>query len=275
MTNIEGYKILADSLLQTENTRGAYFINKTKELGIEPADFFTDLKSLYDEMAKRVNSKDYHIWAVDEDGGNKEFLYHSINLYHLTNDLRHCIILDRDNIANIVLPGLQQFGELIMRDLKSQETEKHRQLIELLSLNQQTTTVKPPSKGFKSNLNDEQIGILYNAMVGNYFDATPANFQAIFKDEPLPPDFSIKWIDRGTTRHEPNKQTIFEFLYLLKDFNYLDKSIFDILTADKNNLYRKLETLFPDIKNFPQSNPQASQNRTPRQKELKTIISTL
>jgi hypothetical protein len=188
MTNIEGYKILGDSLLQTENTRGDYFINKAKELGIEPANFFTDLKSLYDEMAKRVNSKDYHIWGEDEQG-NKEYLYHSINLFHLTNDVRHCILLSRDNIANLVLPGLQQFGELIMRDLKRQETEKHGQLIELLSLNQHTTTGKPPLKGFQSELTDEQIERLYKLLQGSYIDATPANFKAIFKNEPLPPGF--------------------------------------------------------------------------------------
>jgi hypothetical protein len=192
MTNIEGYKILADSLLQTENTRGDYFFNKAKELRIEPTHFFTDLKLLYDEMANRVNSKDYHIWGEDEQG-NKEYLYHSINFFHLTNDVRHCIFLSRDNIANVVLPGLQQFGELIMRDLKSQETEKHRQLIEILRLSQQTTTVKSPLKGFISTLNDTQIENLYSKMQGNYIDTTPDKFKAIFKDEPLPPDCSIKW----------------------------------------------------------------------------------
>lgn len=129
--------------------------------------------------------------------------------------------------------------------------------------------------GFQSNLNDEQIETLYNQMQGNYFEATPANFKAIFISKPLPPDCSIKWIDTGKTRHEPNKQTIFEFLYLLKDYGHLDRSIFNVSPADKNNLYRKLETLFPDIKNFSASNPQQAQNRTPRKKELKTIILTL
>jgi hypothetical protein len=147
MTNIEGYKILADSLLQTENTRGDYFLNKAKELRIEPTNFFTDLKLLYDEMAKRVNSKDYHIWGEDEQG-NKEYLYHSINLFHLTNDVRHCIFLSRDNIANLVLPGLQQFGELIMRDLKRQETEKHGQLIELLKIETEPISINAKNPTF-------------------------------------------------------------------------------------------------------------------------------
>lgn len=249
MTTDEGYKILAESLLQTENTRGDYFINKAKDLGIQPIVFFTDLKLLYDGMVKHVNSKDYHVWGEDEQG-KKEYLLKTINVWELTKGIFQGHI--NDNNVWQFAPGLDQFERII--------TGK---------------ATKETPKGFQSKLSDTQLERLYNQMQDNYFDATLANFKAIFKDEELPPDCAIKWTDIGQKRHEPNKQTIFEFLYLLKDFGHLDKSIFDVSPLDKNNLYRKLETLFPDIKNFSASNPHAVQNKTLRQKELKTIILTL
>ncbi|MCX6236368.1 MAG: hypothetical protein NTY07_02235 [Bacteroidia bacterium] len=43
-------------------------------------------------------------------------------------------------------------------------------------------------KGFQCSLTNEQIEKLFNQMQG-FIDATPANFRAIFKDEPLPPGF--------------------------------------------------------------------------------------
>jgi hypothetical protein len=57
---------------------------------------------------------------------------------------------------------------------------------------------KPTKKiltGFQSSLTDKQIEKLYSEMHGSYFEVTPDHFKAMFKSEPLPPDFSIKWND--------------------------------------------------------------------------------
>lgn len=135
-----------------------------------------------------------------------------------------------------------------------------------------TTTVQV--KGFHSKLNDEQIKHLYEKMQNNYFETSLENLIAFLKGGNLDGIF-IKWIDKSITRHEPNKKTIFEFLFLLKEYNYLESNEFDTTSSNINNLYRKLETVFPDIKNFPQSNSYKVQKNTERQKELETIIQTL
>lgn len=169
MTPDEGYKILADSLLQTENSKGGYFVEMAKQKGIDPISFFSDLKSLYNTMEKQVNSIYHNHWGVDEEG-NREAIYNTINLFHLTNNPKHCIILDKENIRQF-LPGLEQFGQI----LKEQE--------------QTTITLKPKLTGFQSSLTDKQIENLYSQMNSNFFEATPDNFKAIFKSKPLPPDF--------------------------------------------------------------------------------------
>ncbi len=51
------------------------------------------------------------------------------------------------------------------------------------------TPTKPTLTGFQSSLTDPQIENLYSKMQGNYFEATPDHFKAIFKSKLLPPDF--------------------------------------------------------------------------------------
>lgn len=131
--------------------------------------------------------------------------------------------------------------------------------------------------GFKSNLNDDQIKRLFNSLIENYIskDTSFNQFQAIFKHEKLTHGFKIQWIDKSKTRHEPNKQTLFEFFYLLRDHDFLDKMNFDTSPSNENNLYRKLEYIFPDIKHFKNTNPHCSQKKTLRQQELEKIILSL
>jgi hypothetical protein len=195
MTQDEGYKILIDSLLQTENTRGAYFLNKANELAIDPFNFFTDLKGLYDEINKYVNTKIHDTWGGDE-LGNREDLYNTINIMHLTKGSHFGLTLTNENIFQF-LPGLEQFGQIIMKDLKNKEKDKNNELLKLLKIDTESKkeVAKTTLTGFQSSLTDKQIEKLYSLMQGNYFDGNPANFKAIFKDEPLPPDFSIKWND--------------------------------------------------------------------------------
>ncbi len=136
---------------------------------------------------------------------------------------------------------------------------------------------KPTLTGFQSSLTDPQIQTLFELLKGSYIDknTNPDHFKAIFRNKPLPKDIKIQWIDKGKTRHEPNKQTLFEFLYLLKEYGYLNNTNFDTTPDNKNNLYRKLETIFPDLLNFGNSNPFNPQKNTARQKELEIIIQSL
>lgn len=129
-------------------------------------------------------------------------------------------------------------------------------------------------KGFQTNLTDKQIENLYIQMQDKYFDTSPENFNVFLRAGDLD-GIIIKWIDKSITRHKPNKSTIYEFLYLLKEYNYIDHKEFDTTPSNQNNLYRKLETVFPDINNFPQSNPFKLQGNTARHKELETIIKSL
>ena len=134
--------------------------------------------------------------------------------------------------------------------------------------------LKQEIKGFESKLTDPQISSLYEQMQGNYFNTSPENLTAFLNGGDLD-DIVIKWIDKSTTRHEPNKSTIYEFLYLLRQYNYIESNEFDTTSSNPNNLYRKLETVFFDINNFPQSNPHNIQRNTDRQKELEIIIKFL
>ena len=86
----------------------------------------------------------------------------------------------------------------------------------------------------------------------------------------------IIWIDKSLTRHEPNKQTIYELLYLLRDFNYIENNEINNTTAtNPNNLYNKLKAVFPNIKNFQQTNPFESKKDTLRKERLHEIVSKL
>ena len=138
------------------------------------------------------------------------------------------------------------------------------------NLSKQKTTIT----GFETTLSEPKQSKLYKALQNNYIDCSEVEFKAMFTNKPKP----IKWIDKGTTRHEPNKQTIFEFIYLLKEYSYLKdyKTDLDKMPTNKNNLYRKLEYIFPDIKNFASSSGTGkSQKNTQRKNKLETIIKSL
>ena len=130
-------------------------------------------------------------------------------------------------------------------------------------------------KGFKSNLTEPEITILYEAMQNNFFQTTLENLKAFLMGKSLH-NVNIKWIDKGITRHEPNKQTIFEFIYLLKEYKHIPNDEFDYTPTNQNNLYNRLRAVFSDIKNFSNSNTTGKPNKnTARKKELETIIKSL
>lgn len=127
----------------------------------------------------------------------------------------------------------------------------------------------PPAKQFKTSLTDTQRGKLFELLVLNRFipDKDKEGFIWAFGGEQNQPSNwqPIEWIDKSTTRKEPNIQTVYELLYLLG----VDP---DTSANNPNNLYRKMEFCFSGFKNFAVKNPTRAQQNTPRQMLLKSII---
>lgn len=135
-----------------------------------------------------------------------------------------------------------------------------------------TESPKTTIKGFNTSLQPEQTESLYSQMKDDYIDCTLDDFKAMFSDSPKP----LKWIDKSPKRNQPNKKTIFEFIYLLKEYDYIKKIELNTTATEPNNLYRKLELLFPDLNNFPESNVSGkAEKNTPRKKKLEDIIKSI
>ena len=128
---------------------------------------------------------------------------------------------------------------------------------------------KPEPKQFQTNLTDDsQRGKLFDLLVENGFipNINKDSFIWAFGGEKQPNNFEqIEWIDKSTTRKEPNIQTLFELLYLLG----VDK---DTSANNPNNLDRKMQFCFSGWKNIAAKNPCSIQQKTKRQLQLNIII---
>ena len=87
-------------------------------------------------------------------------------------------------------------GKIVNEVSRLREKNKRQEftIVGLMSNKKDTKEVKPPT-GFQSSLSDDQVANLYSKMQGTYIEATPDNFKAIFKSEPLPQVLVIKWKD--------------------------------------------------------------------------------
>lgn len=95
-------------------------------------------------------------------------------------------------------------------------------------------TTKTVLTGFQSSLSDKQLDDLYSKM-GNYFDATPANFKAIFTNEALPFKFEkVKWI-KLNRKKEPHKTALREFLTLVLDYSPDQKTLNSCISDSNGN----------------------------------------
>ena len=104
--------------------------------------------------------------------------------------------------------------------------------------NRITQATKPKNiKGLKSTLNDDQINSLYNKMQGDYIDTTPANFKAIFKNEQLPPGFTIKWELSDRLLGYFIEQLIY-YKFVNRDTN-INKAIIEYFLNKKGNPFQK------------------------------------
>lgn len=129
----------------------------------------------------------------------------------------------------------------------------------------------PPARNqLQTKLTDTQRGKLYELLVKNGFisgTTDKTGFIWAFGGESEKPNNwePIEWIDKSVTRHEPNMQTLFELLYLLKIDN-------DTTASNPDNMYNKIRYIFKYSKDIASKNPYKAQQRTKRQKLLKDII---
>ena len=129
--------------------------------------------------------------------------------------------------------------------------------------------------GFSLGKSEAYLKALYKALVDAEFLAPStkeSHFVNAFNGKPLATDFEpLVWADKSKTRNQSNAQTLYEFLYLLN----FDKTIYQTDATNSDNFYRKIERVFQLIANLPVKNPTKVTQRTPRHKELKTIIDNL
>lgn len=129
----------------------------------------------------------------------------------------------------------------------------------------------PPARNqLQTKLTDEQRGKLFELLVENGFisgTTDKAGFIWAFGGKNEKPNNwePIEWIDESITRHEPNMQTLFELLYLLK----IDS---DTKASNPNNMYNKMRYCFANLKNVAAKNQYKAQQKTERQKLLKKIL---
>jgi len=173
-----------------------------------------------------------------------------------------------------------QFNVTMMNSLLVSYEIISKNFIDLLVIKEKEVDddEKSTLTGFQSTLTLPQIETLFEQLKGSYIDenTNPDHFKAIFKNEPLPNDFEpVKWIDKSRTRHENNIQTLYELLYLLKEYNYLDKTNFDTTATNENNLYRKIENFFAGFQNISVKNPCKIMQDTTRKNKLKEIVLSL
>lgn len=129
-----------------------------------------------------------------------------------------------------------------------------------------------PEKRYQlqTNLTDTQRGKLFDLLLSNKYIAPTTNKESFIwafgaeKSEPTGWQ-QIEWIDKSTTRKEPNIQTLFELIYLLG----VNK---DTSANNPNNLYKKMYYCFSGFENISSKNPTKIQQKTLRQIQLKTIL---
>lgn len=181
----QGKIILIESLYHTERTRPAFFINKAKEMNINPVTFYLELTRLYNELESQVNEKDYTAWSEDENG-NKEYPTKTINLLRFT-DNKISGHLNSNNIKEI-LPGLYEFGQMVKQSVTEQQSKSDKE--------------KKSIKGFECNLTDTQINNLYVQMQ-DYFKGDYESFKAIFRPKTILSNFDkVVWLKRPTHLRE-------------------------------------------------------------------------
>lgn len=182
MTSNDGYLILLESLQQTDNSKGAFFLGKAKEINIVPGTLFLDLYNLFKDLETYVNTIDRTVWGIDDEG-NREDLFNNINLISFTNGI-YKGTLDKENIWQF-LPGLEQFGQMILIEMNEKLFTKRNDLINVLNTISDSNSIAESIPRLKTNLNTDQISNLFKLLKKGEFiptDTDPDSFKWSFGD---------------------------------------------------------------------------------------------
>jgi hypothetical protein len=176
MTEKEADIILLESLLHTPNSRVDYFRQKCLEGNYPPQVFCLYLLRAYQRIEKYVNTPDYKVYGLDENG-NKEFFKQNLYLPNYT-DGRMTGNFGAEHLYELLEP-LYSFGKSIIEQIEKLMT--------------------PPPKEIKRSFNwtgsPEQLDALCEGLkTVKYIDTgiTSEAFKMIFADE-LRPCEPIKW----------------------------------------------------------------------------------
>lgn len=131
---------------------------------------------------------------------------------------------------------------------------------------------------FDCNLGEKKLKELFSQLITHSFIDTVNivdDFLYVFgiNSDQYRVKTKIKWIDKSVTRHEPNIQTLYEFIYLLKP--YIKSDCFDTSVSNQNNLYGIIRFHFDGVNNISVKNPCKVLNNTKRKQLLKSIVENL
>lgn len=265
--------------LQNEYTKNLIFENNNKLMSIEKTRGFARPK-IKDEQY--FCGKEYIIEVIMRFTGVEQFNQYfkfSISNEDVNSFLNYNKIgFETSNPIKIELPDFKELIEYIIllinyTDLLlNYNNEEEKIIIE----NQNTLPIptpepksKPTPHQLQTNLTDTQRGKLFDLLVLHGFipETDKEGFiWALGGEQTQPSNWQpIEWIDKSITRKEPNIQTLFELLYLLG----VDK---DTSANNPNNLYRKMEFCFNGFVNIAAKNPCSIQQKTDRQRLLKSIL---
>ncbi len=165
-------------------------------------------------------------------------------------------------------------------------------VIDLLSVKPgNEKTAKPDKKNdttihktFDSKLNTAKLEKLRLELINNNYihqDTSLELFASVFTNIPivLLNGKKIQWIDVPVKGKNPNLQTLFELLFLLKHYSLVEESNFDTGNKNTDNLYSKINNCFSNFENIGKKCPDPytfkPQQNTDRKIKLLEIINSI
>jgi hypothetical protein len=145
---------------------------------------------------------------------------------------------------------------------------------------------------FITRLTEEQLKFLYKKLrKAGYIDhrTSEETFVMVFSGVSIDNlnEKTIIWVDKGKTRHEPHGATLYELIYLLKEFmldetswsNLFSSHVFK-MDGTTNSLYQKLNACFSGVKYINTKNPdphrcEPQKKDMPRFKRLLEIVTEM
>ncbi len=164
----------------------------------------------------------------------------------------------RKLIKDIPFPDGFEYSELkqrfeIISELPDIFKTEYKKVIEAKKNEMLKNSVKANLRGFKSDLESQQVEALFEQLKGSYIDKNTnlEHFKAIFKDEPLPNNCKIIWLSTNVL-----------LAYIVKKLFHNDNYL---------NVWTKAEGIFTNKENKPILNLRKSESNSPFPKRHEKI----